>query len=34
MSLDDIGTELRAWIDGETNTKLDNWFNEYGEDFI
>lgn len=34
MSLEDIGGELRAWIDGESNSKLDNWFNEYGEDFL
>lgn len=34
MSFDEIGMELRAWIDGESNRKLDNWFSEYGEDFI
>ena len=34
MSLDEIGTELRAWIDGEQNIKLDKWFEEYGEDFL
>ena len=34
MDLEDIGTELRSWNDGEYNPKLDKWFNEYGEDFI
>lgn len=34
MSFDEIGMELRAWRDGESNSKLDNWFSEYGEDFI
>lgn len=34
MSFDEIGMELRSWIDGELNRKLDNWFSEYGEDFI
>lgn len=34
MSLEDIGTELRGWIDGELNSKLDNWFKEYGNEFI
>lgn len=34
MSLEEIGTELRAWIDGESNSKLDKWFEEYGEDFL
>ena len=34
MSLEEIGTELRAWVDGEKNIKLDNWFEEYGEDFL
>lgn len=34
MSLEEIGEELRAWIDGESNSKLDNWFSEYGEDFL
>lgn len=28
QSLEEIGTELRDWIDGETNTKLDNWLKE------
>ena len=34
MNLEDIGAELRAWVDGESNNKLDKWFSEYGEDFI
>ncbi|MDB8805023.1 phage minor head protein [Romboutsia sp. 1001216sp1] len=34
MSLEEIGTELRAWIDGASNLKLDKWFDEYGEDFL
>ncbi len=34
MSLEDIGTELRSWIDGESNSELDKWFDEYGEDFL
>ncbi len=25
MSLEGIGTELRAWVDGNTNNKLDKW---------
>jgi superfamily II RNA helicase len=34
MSLDEIGKELRGWIDGENNPKLDKWLGEYGKDFI
>lgn len=34
MSFDEIGMELRSWVDGELNNKLDNWFSGYGEDFI
>ena len=33
-SFDEIGVELKAWVDGETNTKLDKWFKKYGKDFI
>ncbi|HFL2477366.1 TPA: ADP-ribosyltransferase [Clostridioides difficile] len=33
MSMEDIGKELRSWIDGEENSKLDEWFDEYGLDF-
>ena len=32
--LEDIGTELREWIDGESNLKLDLLFKNYGKDFI
>lgn len=34
MSFDEIGRELKNWIDGESNSKLDNWFSEDGENFI
>ena len=34
MSLEEIGTELRVWVDGEKNIKLDKWFKDYGEDFL
>ena len=33
MSLDEIGAELRNWVDGEANAKLDKWFKKYGEEF-
>lgn len=32
--LDQIGEELKNWIDGESNSKLDKWFDEYGSEFI
>lgn len=32
-SLDEVATELRDWLDGGTNNKLDKWYNEYGEYF-
>lgn len=28
MSLEDVGTELRGWIDGDANKKLDIWFSK------
>lgn len=34
MSLEEIGEELRGWIDGEQNIKLDKWFEKYREDFL
>lgn len=34
MSLEEIGAELRTWIDGGQNIKLDKWFEEYEEDFL
>ena len=33
-SFDEIGEELRSWIDGEENKKLDKWFKKYGKEFI
>ncbi|EMJ5872630.1 hypothetical protein KLK89_17655 [Clostridioides difficile] len=33
MSMEDIGKELRSWRDGEKNSKLDEWFDEYGLEF-
>ena len=33
MSFDEIGEELRSWINGEANTKLDEWLKKYGKDF-
>ena len=33
-SFDKIGEELRNWIDGEENKKLDKWFKKYGKEFI
>lgn len=32
--LDQIGEELKSWIDGESNSKLDDWFDKYGSEFI
>lgn len=32
--LDQIGEELKRWIEGESNSKLDNWFNKYGSEFM
>ena len=34
MSLEEIGAELRAWVEGESNSKLEKWFSEHGEDFL
>lgn len=34
MSLEDIGMELRSWVDGASIPKLDKWFGKHGEDFI
>lgn len=31
--LDTVADELRDWIDGDDNPMLDNWYNEYGENF-
>lgn len=32
--LDQIGEELKNWIEGESNSKLDNWFDKYGSEFM
>lgn len=32
-SLDEIADELKAWEQGENNSKLDKWYNEYGDYF-
>jgi hypothetical protein len=32
-SLDDVAEELSNWLDGASNPKLDDWYNEYGEYF-
>lgn len=32
--LDQIGEELKSWIEGENNSKLDDWFDKYGKDFM
>ena len=34
MSFNEIGIELRGWIDGKPNAKLDRWFKKYKEEFI
>lgn len=33
MSYEEIGEELKGWVNGEANTKLDKWFKKYGKDF-
>ncbi|UDN63757.1 ADP-ribosyltransferase [Clostridioides sp. ES-W-0016-02] len=32
-SMEEIGKELRDWAYGESNTKLDEWFEDYGLEF-
>ena len=32
-SLDKIADELRNWVDGGNNRKLDKWYKEYGDYF-
>ena len=34
MTYEEIGEELKGWINGEPNAKLDKWFKKYGKDFI
>lgn len=31
--LDDVALELKDWVNGESNPKLDKWFKEYGDYF-
>ena len=31
--LDEIALELKDWVDGSSNSKLDLWYNKYGEYF-
>ena len=33
MSYEEIGKELKAWVNGEANTKLDKWFKKHAKDF-
>jgi len=32
--LDDVALELKDWVNGESNPKLDKWFKEYGDYFV
>lgn len=32
-SLDEVGAELKAWLDGEENPRLDHWYNTYGKEY-
>lgn len=32
-SLENIGSRLRNWVDGNSDTMLDNWYKEYGDYF-
>lgn len=34
MNYEEIGEELKGWVNGEANTKLDKWFKKYGKEFI
>lgn len=34
MSYEEIGKELKAWVNGEANAKLDKWFKKHGKEFI
>ena len=33
MSYEEIGKELKAWVNGEANTKLDKWLKKNAKDF-
>ncbi|KGG81073.1 hypothetical protein Y919_02595 [Caloranaerobacter azorensis H53214] len=32
-SIEEIGNEIRKWLDGESNSTLDSWYNEFGKEF-
>lgn len=32
-SMDDVGSELHDWLYGGSNSKLDDWYREYGREF-
>ena len=34
MSYEEIGKELKAWVNGEANAKLDKWFKKHGKESI
>ena len=34
MTYKEIGEELKGWVDGKPNTKLDKWFKKHKKDFI
>ena len=34
MNYEEIGKELKAWVNGEANDKLDKWFKKHGKEFI
>ncbi|WP_096635829.1 polymorphic toxin type 50 domain-containing protein [Clostridium cochlearium] len=33
-SMEDIGLELHDWLYGGSNSKLDDWYKEYGREFV
>ncbi|WP_142415416.1 hypothetical protein [Hathewaya massiliensis] len=33
-SMEDIGSELHDWLHGESNSDLDDWYSEYGKEFM
>lgn len=33
-NLEDISQELKNWVNGETNDKLEKWFKEFGINFV
>lgn len=32
-SLDNVASELKDWVNGKSNKKLDEWYQEYGNYF-